>query len=143
MNCGIVNGYDALRRRTTDYEFGVKTISRFRVDGPEDEQDVRIRCRIRDFSCRRRERGAEVVESAEDHRFALEVLQLRIRRDILKFIDEDIRSAEEVAKEFGINERRAAFHLAMLEKALVVERVIGGYRSTLVGLLYIEKVDDR
>lgn len=82
-------------------------------------------------------------ESAEDHRFALVVLQLRIRRDILKFIDEEIRSAEEVAKEFGINEGRAAFHLAMLEKALVVERVIGGYKSTLVGLLYIKEVDDR
>ena len=80
-------------------------------------------------------------ESAEGHRFALEVLQLAVRRDILKFIGEEIRSAEEVATEFDIDERRAAFHLAMLERALVIEPVTGGYRSTPTGLLYIKNVE--
>ncbi len=80
-------------------------------------------------------------ESAEDHRFALEVLQLKERRDILKFISEGVVSAEEVATEFGIHERRAAFHLAMLERALVIEPVTGGYRSTPTGLLYLKNVE--
>lgn len=80
-------------------------------------------------------------ESAEGHRFALEVLQLRIRRDILKLIAEGVFSTEEIAKKFGINERQAAFHLAMLDKALVVEPVTGGYRSTPTGLLYLKKVE--
>jgi hypothetical protein len=75
-------------------------------------------------------------ESAEGHRFALEVLQLAVRRDILKFIGEGVVLTEEVAAEFGIDERRAAFHLAMLEWALVIESVSGGYRSTPTGLLY-------
>lgn len=82
-------------------------------------------------------------ESAEGHRFALEVLQLPVRRDILKFIGEVIRSAEEVAEEFGIDERRAAFHLAMLERALVIEPVPGGYRSTPTGQLYLENLGRR
>lgn len=80
-------------------------------------------------------------ESAEGHRFALEVLQLRVRRDILKFIGEGVVSAEEIAKEFGIDERQTAFHLAMLERALVIEPVTGGYRSTPTGLLYIKNVE--
>jgi len=80
-------------------------------------------------------------DSAEGHRFALEVLQLKLRRDILKFIGDGIAPAEEIAEKFGIDERRAAFNLAMLEKALVVERVIGGYRSTPTSLLYLEKVE--
>ncbi|MDF0592250.1 hypothetical protein P0O24_01445 [Methanotrichaceae archaeon M04Ac] len=80
-------------------------------------------------------------ESAEGHRFALEVLQLAVRRDILKFIGEEIRSAEEVATEFDIDERRAAFHLAMLEKAMVVEPWGSGFRSTPIGLLHLEKVE--
>ncbi|MGC9515744.1 winged helix-turn-helix domain-containing protein [Methanocrinis sp.] len=90
------------------------------------------------------EGGGEVPrwwESSEEHRFALEVLQLRIRRDILKFIGERVRSAEEVAEEFGIPERQAAFHLAMLEKGLVIEPVTGGYRSTPTGQLYLERVE--
>jgi predicted HTH transcriptional regulator len=80
-------------------------------------------------------------ESAEGHRFALEVLQLKERRDILKFIGEGVVSAEEIAKEFGIDERQTAFHLAMLEKAMVLEPAGGGFRSTPTGLLYLEKVE--
>jgi len=88
--------------------------------------------------------GAEVPrwwESAEGHRFALEVLQLKARRDILKFIGDGARSMEEIAEKFGIDEKRAAFHLAMLERALVVEPSCGGYRSTPTGLLYLDKVE--
>jgi DNA-binding transcriptional ArsR family regulator len=88
--------------------------------------------------------GGEVPkwwDSAEGHRFALEVLQLRVRRDILKLVAEGTGSAEEVAGVLGIDERRAAFHLAMLEKALVVEAEPCGYRATPTGLLYLEKVE--
>jgi len=80
-------------------------------------------------------------ESAEGHRFALDVLQLKERRDILKFIGEGVVSAEEIAEEFGIDERQTAFHLAMLEKAMVLEPAGGGFRSTPTGLLYLEKVE--
>ena len=80
-------------------------------------------------------------ESAEEHRFALEVLQLRERRDILKFIGTGAASTEEVSEMFGIDQRRAAFHLAMLEKAMVVEPWGSGFRSTPIGLLYLEKVE--
>ncbi|KQC15763.1 MAG: hypothetical protein APR56_12365 [Methanosaeta sp. SDB] len=80
-------------------------------------------------------------ESAEEHRFALEVLQLRVRRDILKFIAGGVFSTEEIAEKFGIDEGQAAFHLAMLDKALVAEPVSGGYRSTPTGLLYLKNVE--
>jgi len=80
-------------------------------------------------------------DSAEGHRFALEVLQLRVRRDILKLVAEGGGSAEEAAGKLGIDEKRAAFHLAMLEKALVVEAASCGYRATPTGLLYLEKVE--
>jgi DNA-binding transcriptional ArsR family regulator len=82
-------------------------------------------------------------ETAEDHRFALEVLQLRLRREILKFLDQEIRTREEIEKEFGLNPEHAEYHLAMLEKGLVIERVEGGYRSTATGRLYLEKVEGR
>lgn len=82
-------------------------------------------------------------ESAEGHRFALEVLQLRVRRDILKLIGDGVRSTEEIAEKFDLDEKQAAFHLAMLEKALVAKPVSGGYRSTPTGLLYLEKVETR
>lgn len=80
-------------------------------------------------------------DSAESHRFALEVLQLRARRAILKMVDDGAGSPEEIAEKLGIDGGLAAFHLAMLERALVVEAVDGVYRSTPTGRLYIERVE--
>lgn len=82
-------------------------------------------------------------ESAEDHKFALEVLQLPLRRKMLRFIGLEARSRDEIEKEFGLSTEQARYHLAMLEKGLVVERVGDSYRTTITGKLYLEKVDSR
>jgi len=84
-------------------------------------------------------------ETAEDHRFALEVLQLRLRRSILKFLGREghIRTVEDIEKEFNLNSNQAMYHLAMLEKGLVIEQVVGGYKATATGMLYLEKVEGR
>ncbi len=42
-------------------------------------------------------------ETAEDHRFALEVLQLRLRRKILKFISCKMRTLGEIKEEFSLS----------------------------------------
>ncbi|WP_175265783.1 winged helix-turn-helix domain-containing protein [Methanothrix thermoacetophila] len=82
-------------------------------------------------------------ESAEDHKFALEVLQLPLRRKMLRFIGLKARSRDEIEREFGLSEEQARYHLAMLEKGLVVEKVGESYRPTITGRLYLEKVDAR
>lgn len=82
-------------------------------------------------------------ESAEDHRFALEVLQLGLRRKMLKFIGSSIRTREEIAKEFGLRDDQAVYHLALLEKALVIEHIESCYRATPTGILYLEKVESK
>jgi len=80
-------------------------------------------------------------ESAEDHRFALEVLQLRLRRKMLSFIAGGVRSSEQIAKELKIAASPAEYHLHMLEKALVIEQTEGGWRATTTGLLYLKNVE--
>ncbi|VVB69147.1 Uncharacterised protein [uncultured archaeon] len=82
-------------------------------------------------------------ETPEDHRFALEVLQLGLRRRILKLVAKEMKSIEEIEKEFDLGAAGAEYHLAMLEKALVVERAEGGYRATPTGILYLEKVEEK
>ncbi len=78
-------------------------------------------------------------ESAEDHKFALEVLQLRLRRKILKFVGQEPKTIDEVGREFGLDMEQAKYHLEMLERGLVVERAGDEYRATLTGRLYLEK----
>ena len=82
-------------------------------------------------------------ESAKEHKFALEVLQLRLRRNILKFLGQEPRTIEEIEKEFGLSTEQARYHLEMLVEGLVVERIGDGYGPTLTGRLYLEKVESR
>jgi predicted transcriptional regulator len=82
-------------------------------------------------------------ESAEDHRFALEVLQLPLRRKMLSFIASEVRSNEQMARELDLGAPLAEYHLQMLEKALVIERTKGGWRATTTGLLYLKNVETR
>lgn len=82
-------------------------------------------------------------ETAEDHRFALEVLQLPLRRELLKFVSSGLKSYEQIENEFKLGEPLTQYHLSMLAKALVIEQSAGGYKATPTGVLYLEKVEFR
>lgn len=80
-------------------------------------------------------------ETSEGHRFAGEVLQLRIRRDIMKFIGSKARTKQDIETAFGLKENLAEHHLALLEKADMIEGVNGVYRSTAIGTAYIKNFE--
>ena len=82
-------------------------------------------------------------ESAEDHRFALEVLQLGLRRRILVAIARSCSSSNQIEREFDLSATQAEYHLRMLEKALVVKQTEGGWIATPTGILYLERVETR
>jgi len=82
-------------------------------------------------------------EGAKEHRFALEVLQLGLRRKMLSFIAGGMKRNEQIAKELDLGAALAEYHLQMLEKALVIERAQGCWRVTPTGFLYLEKVEAR
>lgn len=56
--------------------------------------------------------------------FLGEVLQLRIRRDILKFIGLDIKTKGEIESNFKLNESVSEVHLSLLEKAMLILRTL-------------------
>jgi DNA-binding CsgD family transcriptional regulator len=80
-------------------------------------------------------------EGPEGHRFALEVLQLTLRRSMLRLVAGGIKDAEQIGQALKISPALVEYHLTMLEKALVVERSGEGWRATPTGLLFLEKVD--
>jgi DNA-binding transcriptional ArsR family regulator len=82
------------------------------------------------------------AEPAEGHRFLGDVLQLRIRREIMKFIGLRMKTEEEIERTFGLNESVAEVHLALLEKALVIEKDGDGYRSTPIGIAYLKNFEE-
>ena len=82
-------------------------------------------------------------ETAEEHCFALEVLQLGLRRKMLRAIARSCRSLSQIEKEFDLSPAQAEYHLRMLEKALVIERAEDGWSVTPTGILYLENVERR
>ena len=81
--------------------------------------------------------------TAEEHRNALIVLQLRLRRDILKFISSGPKSSEQICQRFNLSPEKADYHLSMLETALVIERCGEILDITPTGILYLENVEAR
>ncbi|MDD1727203.1 MAG: ArsR family transcriptional regulator [Methanothrix sp.] len=80
-------------------------------------------------------------QGAEGHRFALEVLQLSLRRRMLRLIASGMNDAKQIQEELKLSSSLAEYHLSMLEKALVIERHEAGWRVTSTGLLFLEKVE--
>ena len=80
-------------------------------------------------------------EGAEGHRFALEVLQLPLRRRMLRLIAGGMKDARQMGAELKLSPSLADYHLSMLEKALVIERYEAGWRATSTGLLFLDKVE--
>jgi hypothetical protein len=81
-------------------------------------------------------------ETLEGHRFAGEVLQLQIRRKIMKFIGHGMKTEEEIERTFGLTNIVAEMHLALLEKAVIIEKSGDGYRSTSIGIAYLKNFED-
>jgi hypothetical protein len=81
-------------------------------------------------------------ETLEGHRFASDVLQLQIRRKIMKFIGHGTKTEEEIERMFGLTNIVAEMHLALLEKAVMIERFGEGYRSTSIGISYLKNFED-
>ncbi len=82
-------------------------------------------------------------ESAEDHRFALEVLQLPLRRKMLVLIAAGLKSSDQIARDLDLGLSLAKYHLQMLEKALVIERAEGGWIVSPTGQFYLKHVEAR
>ena len=84
---------------------------------------------------------ARFWQNAEDHRFALEVLQLPLRRRMLRLMASGMNDAQQMGAELNLSSPLLEYHLSMLEKALVIQRHEEGWMVTSTGLLFLEKVE--
>lgn len=80
-------------------------------------------------------------EGADGHRYALEVLQHPLRREMLRLIAGGMKDGEQIAVRLALPVFRAEYHLQMLERALVIEPADGGWRISPTGELYLKHVE--
>jgi predicted transcriptional regulator len=60
---------------------------------------------------------------------------------MLKSIASGRSGIEQIKEELCLSSSQAEYHLAMLEKALVIERAEGSWKATPVGLLFLERLE--
>jgi predicted transcriptional regulator len=60
----------------------------------------------------------------------------------MKFISHGTKTKEEIERTFGLTNIVAEMHLALLEKAVMIERFGEGYRSTSIGFAYLKNFED-
>ena len=60
----------------------------------------------------------------------------------MKFIGHGMKTEEEIERTFGLTNIVAEMHLALLEKAVMIEKSGEGYRSTSIGIAYLKNFED-
>lgn len=88
---------------------------------------------MRDFLAKIKEADVKL-----EHSRAYRTLMNEIRRNLLKFIGYDVRSLDELKKEFKLEDDQLSYHLSMLKQCLYIIDSSEGWKSTPKGLGFLE-----
>jgi len=72
-----------------------------------------------------------------DHSLAYRTMISEIRRDLLKYIGNEIRDIKEIQEEFQIGEDQLKYHLSMLNQGLYVIESNNKWKATPRGLGFL------
>jgi predicted transcriptional regulator len=81
------------------------------------------------------------LESADvklEHSRAYRTLMNEVRRNILRYIGCEVRSIDELKKEFKLEVDQLLYHLSMLKQCLYIIESREGWKSTPKGLGFLE-----
>lgn len=81
---------------------------------------------------------ADDIDKKLDHGRAYRTLMNQVRRELLKFIGCEIRSMDDIKKEFQIDEDQIRYHLSMLMQSLYVIESQEGWKSTPRGIGFLD-----
>ena len=88
---------------------------------------------MRDFLAKIKEADVKL-----EHSRAYRTLMNEVRRNLLKFIGYEVRSMDELKKEFKLEVDQLLYHLSMLKQCLYIIESREGWKSTPKGLGFLE-----
>ncbi len=80
----------------------------------------------------------ENLDHKLDHSRAYRTMMNEDRRELLKFIGNEIKSTNEIKKEFKLKEDQLNYHLSMLKQCLFIIESKEGWKSTPRGLGFLK-----
>jgi hypothetical protein len=79
----------------------------------------------------------EHIDPKEEHDHAYRTMMNETRRDLLKYIDTNIRSLDEIIDKFQLEDTQLKYHLSMLEQLYYLMNTEGGWKATPRGLGFL------
>lgn len=73
-----------------------------------------------------------------DHDLAYRIMMNELRRNLLKYIGNDVRDIKDIEKEFGLNSDQLMYHLSMLKQGLYIISSGDKWKATPRGLGFLE-----
>jgi len=82
-------------------------------------------------------RATENMNPKLDHSLAYRTMMSEIRRDILKYIGDEIHDIKDIQEEFQISEDQLVYHLSMLKQGLYIIESENKWKATPRGLGFL------
>ena len=79
----------------------------------------------------------EYIDPKEEHDHAYRTMMNETRRELLKYIDTNIRSLDEIIDKFQVEEAQLKYHLSMLEQLYYLMNTESGWKATPRGLGFL------
>jgi len=103
----------------------------------ENSHDILDKCILTEEEmCEYLER-TEHIDPKQEHDHLYSVMTNETRRELLKFIDINARSLDEIKDKFQIEEQQLQYHLSMLEQLFFLMNTESGWKTTPRGLGFL------
>jgi predicted transcriptional regulator len=103
-----------------------------------EKEEILEKCKLTDEELEEFNKHLEDMDHKEDHARAYRTLSNPIRREILEFIECEIKKFDEINDELDIEEDQLKYHLSMLEQLNFLMDTESGWKATPrgIGFLY-------
>jgi len=103
-----------------------------------EKEEIMEKCKLTDQELEEFNKHIEEMDHKEDHARAYRTLSNPIRREILEFIECEVKSFEDINGKLDIEEEQLKYHLSMLEQLNFLMDTEKGWKATPrgIGFLY-------
>jgi ASC-1-like (ASCH) protein len=102
-----------------------------------EKEEILEKCQLTEDELKEFNKQIEQMNHKEDHARAYRTLSNPIRREVLEFIDCEVKSFEEIENELDIKEDQVKYHLSMLKQLNFLMDTESGWKATPRGIGFL------
>ena len=102
-----------------------------------DIKEIMKQCQLTEDELEEYLRLTKDIDHKVDHSRAYRTMMNPIRRNLLKFIDNQTRTLEQITNEFQEEKKQIEYHLSMLEQLYYIMNTKKGWKATPRGIGFL------